>query len=131
MERAFEPQVFGTTKHIILEGFQGGDLAPVFVLKPEPLVVAEGESAKFCCRLVGSPRPLVKWFINGNQVVNGSKYKIRNDGIHQLEIPKTGEWDKGEVEVCARNAHGETKYSTTLDVRQRNDDYRSLLKNSP
>lgn len=93
--------------------------------------MAEGDCAKFCCRLIGSPKPQVKWFINGNHVVNGSKYKIRSDGVHQLEIPKTSEHDRGTVEVWAKNSLGETKYSTTLEVKSRNGDYRALLRNSP
>ncbi|XP_054159743.1 kettin homolog [Oppia nitens] len=114
-----------------VDGYTEGDLAPVFVLKPEPLEVAEGENAKFSCRLIGNPKPLVRWYINDIQAVNGSKYKIKNDGIHQLEIPKTSESESGIVEVRAMNSIGEAKYNTTLEVRPRSDVYRAMLKNSP
>jgi len=104
---------------------------PEFVLRPEPLVVLEGECAKFCCRLVGFPKPRIIWVINGNTVVQGSRYKLRYDGMHHLEIPKSRQYDKGKVEVYAKNAVGETYAFTTLDVRPKNDDYRAVLKHSP
>lgn len=104
---------------------------PVFVLSPEPQVVIEGDVAKFCCRLIGFPKPRVIWVINGNTVVQGSRYKLRYDGMHHLEIPKTRQYDLGKVEVYAKNTVGEAYSSTTLEVRPRHDDYRTVLKHSP
>lgn len=46
--------------------------APVFVTKPEMITVSEGESARFCCRVTGYPRPRVIWVINNATVVNVS-----------------------------------------------------------
>lgn len=46
--------------------------APVFVSKPEPSTVEEGEMARFCCRVTGHPKPRVMWLVNGNTVVNVS-----------------------------------------------------------
>lgn len=46
--------------------------APVFVSKPEPVEVEEGEWARFCARVTGHPRPRVMWLINGHTVVNVS-----------------------------------------------------------
>ena len=45
---------------------------PVFVSKPEPCVVEEGDCARFCCRVNGYPRPRVMWVINGHNAVNVS-----------------------------------------------------------
>ena len=106
-------------------------IAPEFVLKPEPLVVLEGDCAKFCCRLIGKPKPRVLWSINGNTIVDGSRYKLRYDGMYHLEIPKTRQYDKGVVEVYAKNGVGEAYCSTNLDVKPKNDDYRAVLKHSP
>ncbi|CAG2164046.1 unnamed protein product [Oppiella nova] len=106
-------------------------MAPSFVLKPEPLVVLEGDCAKFCCRLIGNPKPRVLWSIGGNTVVHGSRYKLRYDGMHHLEIPKARQYDKGILEVYAKNAVGEAYCSTTIDVKPKNDDYRAVLKHSP
>lgn len=48
--------------------------APLFVQKPEPQVVTEGDWAKFQCRVVGHPKPRLIWVLNGNTVVNVSRY---------------------------------------------------------
>lgn len=106
-------------------------MAPEFVLKPEPLEILEGDCAKFCVRLIGKPKPRVLWSINGNVIPDGTRYKLRFDGLYHLEIPKIKLSDKGVVEVYAKNAVGEAYCSTTLDVYPRTDDYRTVLKHSP
>lgn len=37
-------------------------------MKPEPQVVTEGEWAKFCCRVIGNPRPRLMWILNGRTI---------------------------------------------------------------
>lgn len=37
-------------------------------MKPEPQVVTEGEWAKFCCRVIGNPRPRLMWIMNGRTI---------------------------------------------------------------
>nr|XP_036671085.1 titin isoform X4 [Drosophila suzukii] len=104
---------------------------PVFVSKLEPQTVEEGDSARFCVRVTGHPRPRVMWLINGHTVVHGSRYKLTNDGMFHLDVPKTRQYDTGKVEVIARNSVGESIASTELKVVARSDDYRNVLKNSP
>lgn len=105
--------------------------APLFVSKPEPCTVEEGEWARFCCRVTGHPRPRVMWLINGHTVVNGSRYRLTYDGMYHLDIPKTRQYDTGKVEVIARSSVGEAIAETELKVIPRHDDYRGVLKNSP
>ena len=45
----------------------------MFVMKPEPQVVNEGDWAKFQCRVIGHPKPRLIWVLNGNTVVNVSE----------------------------------------------------------
>ncbi|GIY11090.1 titin, partial [Caerostris extrusa] len=104
---------------------------PMFVMKPEPQVVTEGDWAKFCARVIGNPRPRLMWILNGNTIGPGSRYKLTYDGIYHLDIPKSRQYDQGKVEVFARNGLGEAYCWTTLEVRPRHDDYRVVLKNSP
>lgn len=59
------------------------------------------------------------------------RYKLTYDGMWHLDIPKTRQYDNGEVEVIARNSSGEARIKTTLTVASRHDDYRGVLKNSP
>jgi len=106
-------------------------MVPMFVMKPEPQSILEGEWAKFGCRVIGYPRPKVIWVLNGNTIVNGSRYKLSYDGIYHLDIPKSRQYDAGKVEVYARNLLGQAYCCTTLDVKPRNADYRAVLKNSP
>ncbi|KAI1293738.1 Titin [Halotydeus destructor] len=106
-------------------------MAPIIVMAPEPYECAEGDVAKFCCRVIGYPRPRVMWVLNGNTCVNGTRYKLNYDGIYHLEVPKTRPYDSGKVEVYVRNIVGEAYCWTTLKVHSRNDDYRLVLKNSP
>lgn len=51
--------------------------------------------------------------------------------MYHLDIPKTRQYDHGKVEVIARSSVGEAHTETTLTVKQRSDDYRGVLKNSP
>jgi len=51
--------------------------------------------------------------------------------MYHLDIPKTRQYDHGKVEVIARSSVGETRTETTITVKQRSDDYRGVLKNSP
>lgn len=51
--------------------------------------------------------------------------------MFHLDIPKTRQYDTGKVEVIARNSVGEAIATTELNVVERSDDYRGVLKNSP
>jgi len=103
---------------------------PCFVTKPEIQEVAEGEVARFCCRVTGYPKPRVMWLLNGHTVINGSKHKLVYDGMWHFDIPKCRDIDAGKVEVIARNSCGEAYASTTLTVNPRQDDYRAVLKHN-
>ena len=45
---------------------------PCFMTKPESVVVVEGNTARFCCRVTGFPKPRVMWLINGQTIINVS-----------------------------------------------------------
>lgn len=62
--------------------------APVFVSKPEPCTVQEGDCARFCCRVTGYPRPRVVWLINDHTVVNvsGTIYDSLNFSLIFVKI---------------------------------------------
>merc|ERR1719471_874590 len=103
---------------------------PCFVTKPEIQEVAEGEVARFCCRVTGYPKPRVMWLLNGHTVINGSKHKLVYDGMWHFDIPKCRDIDAGKVEVIARNSVGEAYATCTLTVTPRQDDYRSVLRHN-
>merc|ERR1712180_18289 len=103
---------------------------PCFVTKPEEVSTTEGGSARFCCRVTGYPKPRVMWLINGHTVINGSRHKLIYDGMWHLDIPKCQDRDGGKIEVIARNQCGEAYATTTLTVKRRKDDYRSVLRHN-
>ena len=45
---------------------------PCFVTKPEPQEACVGDTARFCCRVTGYPKPRVMWLLNGHTVINVS-----------------------------------------------------------
>jgi hypothetical protein len=51
--------------------------------------------------------------------------------MYHFDIPKTRQYDTGKIEVIARNSTGESLATTELQVVERHDDYRGVLKNSP
>merc|ERR1739844_480199 len=103
---------------------------PTFVTKPEPQTSCEGDTARFCCRVTGYPKPRVMWLLNGHTVINGSKHKLVYDGMWHFDIPKCRDIDAGKVEVIARNSCGEAYATTTLTVTPREDDFRSVLRHN-
>ncbi|XP_074662091.1 titin-like isoform X2 [Tubulanus polymorphus] len=104
---------------------------PAIDLKPEPVVVDEGEPAKFLVKVSGHPRPRVVWWINGSIIASGTRFKLSYDGMmHYLEIPKCREYDAGQIRVTAKNKSGEAFASTDLEVQSK-EDWRSRLKRTP
>lgn len=51
--------------------------------------------------------------------------------MYHFDIPKTRQYDNGKIEVIARSSVGEALATTELNVVDRTDDYRGVLKNSP
>lgn len=45
------------------------NLPPAFDLKPEPIQVEEGETAKFMAKVSGHPRPRLTWWVNGSMII--------------------------------------------------------------
>uniref|UniRef100_A0A915PRJ2 Ig-like domain-containing protein n=1 Tax=Setaria digitata TaxID=48799 RepID=A0A915PRJ2_9BILA len=95
--------------------------APRFTIKPMNIQAVENEPARFECAVIGNPKPKVIWYINGNQAIHGSRYKLHYDGIHYLTISKTKISDAGEILAIAKNSEGEVLASAMLDVYQTKD----------
>jgi hypothetical protein len=117
------------TAHELIE-IETERFKPCFVTKPEQQITCEGDTARFCCRVTGFPKPRVMWLLNGHTVINGSKHKLVYDGMWHFDIPKCRDLDAGKVEVIARNSCGEAYSTTTLTVTPRQDDFRSILKHN-
>ena len=57
---------------------------PCFVTKPEAQTTCEGDTARFCCRVTGYPKPRVMWLLNGHTVINVSIIYYSNLSSWQL-----------------------------------------------
>ncbi|KAM3716725.1 Kettin [Dirofilaria immitis] len=95
--------------------------APRFTIKPMNIQAVENEPARFECAVLGNPKPKVIWYINGNQAIHGSRYKLHYDGMYYLTISKTKISDAGEILAIAKNSEGEVLASAMLDVYQTKD----------
>ena len=49
---------------------------PVFVKLLSDLLVAEGEVSLFDCVITGEPKPEVKWYLNGDEIVQIDRIKV-------------------------------------------------------
>ncbi|XP_063712266.1 myosin light chain kinase, smooth muscle-like [Symsagittifera roscoffensis] len=92
---------------------------PVIVQNPEEEVteVGEGQTAKFMCRVGGSPAPAVFWYRNEQLIKQSNRMKVWYDGIHRLEILKVKPTDSGLITLIARNHYGEARFDTNLVVK--------------
>lgn len=89
--------------------------APAFLLRPEPVELVEGDTAKLLTKVSGSPRPRVLWYHKGQLLVSGARIRVSYDGMmHYLEVSKCREYDSGEVRIVARNPAGEAECLSSI-----------------
>ena len=83
--------------------------APKIVKKlPETIVSQDKQMVKFEVKVVGSPRPDVKWFKQGEEVFQSDEFQIENteDGTSILVINEIYPDDTGEIKFEAFNEVG-------------------------
>ncbi|VDK45179.1 unnamed protein product [Anisakis simplex] len=102
--------------------------APQFTIRPRNTQAIENEPARFECAVVANPKAKVIWYINGNQAIQGHRYKLHYDGVYYLTISNTRISDAGEIVVIAKNSEGEMMASAILDVFQKKDFRQLKLK---
>ena len=105
--------------------------APAFLLRPEPVELVEGETAKLLTKVCGTPRPRVLWYHKGQLLVSGARIRVSYDGMmHYLELSRCREYDSGEVRIVARNPAGEVECLSSVKVFPR-EDWRARLRRVP
>ncbi|KRZ38331.1 Muscle M-line assembly protein unc-89 [Trichinella pseudospiralis] len=93
--------------------------APEFVAVLEIQKAAEGATASFSCKVVGEPKPVVRWFKDGNEILESEHFKISScsDGTQML-IVKSVKLEDCAVYSCeAVNVCGKSSTKTTLEVQ--------------
>ncbi|XP_059559238.1 striated muscle preferentially expressed protein kinase isoform X3 [Myotis daubentonii] len=94
-------------------------LAPLFTRLLEDLEVLEGRTARFDCKISGTPPPSVTWTHFGRAVEESENLRLRQDGgLHSLHIAHVGSEDEGLYAVSATNTHGQAHCSAQLYVEE-------------
>ncbi|XP_008330695.1 roundabout homolog 1 isoform X3 [Cynoglossus semilaevis] len=88
---------------------------PVFMLKPENVLVRMGESAQFYCQAKGDPPPSVNWSREQGSLPNG-RYLVNPDQTLQIHYVTTE--DAGKYICTAANDIGEVTVSAQLLVEE-------------
>ncbi|XP_071443881.1 protein Obscurin isoform X2 [Hetaerina americana] len=98
---------------------------PYFQSFLQPVSVVEGFPAKLEIKVLGHPKPTLKWTHNGKEIVpDGERIRINEmpDGTVCLLLDKTQPGDAGEYAVIASNEKGDTTSKAKLDVAGKDRD---------
>ncbi|XP_077997326.1 protein Obscurin-like [Glandiceps talaboti] len=98
------------------------DVLPEFTKKMKNLEVIEGGSAKFECKVTGTPLPDIAWYKDGHQLsVYGGHHQFCMDdsGTCTMVIPQTTTQDKGEYTCTASNFVGKVSSNAHLAVKEK------------
>ncbi|XP_053676585.1 obscurin [Anopheles nili] len=90
---------------------------PQFVSELMNVNIVEGFPVKLGVKVIGYPKPEVKWTHNGT-LVTGDRFKIveESEGYVTLALDKTVGTDCGEYQAIATNEHGETVSAATVTI---------------
>uniref|UniRef100_A0A3Q2DHI9 Ig-like domain-containing protein n=1 Tax=Cyprinodon variegatus TaxID=28743 RepID=A0A3Q2DHI9_CYPVA len=92
-------------------------LRPMFKRLLANIECKEGQNIRFEIRVSAKPEPEIKWFHNGKEIHQSSKYFMTNiSGVLTLQINNCVTEDSGTYRVICKNAKGETSDYATLDV---------------
>lgn len=93
--------------------------APHFKEEIRNLNVKFRGHATFVCKVTGHPKPVVKWFRQGKEIMpDGEKVKVQEfkGGYHQLVITNVTDDDATVYQVRATNQGGSISGTASLDV---------------
>ena len=92
---------------------------PYFVTAVEPVKVMDGEKARFCALVAGSPKPEVSWLHDGRPVTENPDFHLtynKQTGSVGLEILEVFPQDAGLYECIANNMYGTASVCARLTV---------------
>ncbi|XP_042558874.1 striated muscle preferentially expressed protein kinase isoform X2 [Clupea harengus] len=92
---------------------------PLFTRKLDVLEVIEGRTARFDCKVSGSPPPEVTWSHLEHPLQESDNIRIlKEGGRHSLIITQVTQEDEGFYSVTAHNIHGDTESTAELYVQE-------------
>lgn len=89
-------------------------LAPEITEAPKDTEAVDNQNITMICKVLGAPKPNVKWIHNGKELTGG-RYTILENG--DLFISKIQFDDRGNYTCYAENKLGSTKASARLDIK--------------
>ena len=93
--------------------------APAFKEELRSMSVKYKSNATFVCKIIGQPKPVIKWFKRGKEIQSdGKKLKVQEfkGGYYQLVIADTEEDDSTIYQIRATNQGGSISSTVSLDV---------------
>ncbi|XP_066148180.1 obscurin-like [Euwallacea fornicatus] len=83
------------------------------------LELSQDQTVTLRAKVVAEPKPVIKWFRNGTQLVGGRRLHIDDeDGFYFLKIRGTVIQDAGVYTFRAENAHGVVEDKVRIDVKK-------------
>ncbi|KAJ8936476.1 hypothetical protein NQ314_012339 [Rhamnusium bicolor] len=89
-------------------------LAPEITEAPRDTQAVDNQNINMTCRVLGAPKPNVKWIHNGKELTGG-RYQIQANG--DLLINTVQFDDRGNYTCYAENKLGNTSVNAKLDVK--------------
>ena len=104
---------------------------PTFIEPLKDLMVLTRDSARFECRVDGTPAPSVKWNKDWRPISETARVKLkhRSPDHWSLSIDNAKYMDSGQYEVLAENLAGKVYCSAKLTVEGKCELVSSELKN--
>ncbi|XP_060630871.2 myosin light chain kinase, smooth muscle isoform X2 [Anolis sagrei] len=95
-----------------------GECPPKFATKPNRVILREGQTGKFSCKITGRPQPQVTWFKGEIQVQKKDRFNMfEKAGIQFLEIQNAQLADAGTYTCTVMNSAGKVSMSAELMVQ--------------
>uniref|UniRef100_A0A3P8T7Y8 Striated muscle enriched protein kinase a n=1 Tax=Amphiprion percula TaxID=161767 RepID=A0A3P8T7Y8_AMPPE len=92
---------------------------PLFTRKLDVLEVIEGRTARFDCKVSGSPAPRVTWMHFETQVEESDNVRILQEGgRHSLVITHVSSDTEGFYTAVAHNVHGKSECTAELYMQE-------------
>ncbi|XP_076362329.1 protein Obscurin-like isoform X2 [Tachypleus tridentatus] len=95
---------------------------PVFIQKLEDVQINEGEAVSFRVKVMGKPKPSLKWFHNDTEVtIDGKHYKTKEEAsdTFTLIIDKSTRNDIGQFSCEASNTYGKDTSCGKLCIKSK------------
>ncbi|XP_050313304.1 neuroglian isoform X2 [Anthonomus grandis grandis] len=89
-------------------------LSPEITEAPRDTDVVDNQSINLTCKVMGAPKPTIKWIHNG-QELTGGRFKVQDSGDLLINDIQFG--DRGNYTCFAKNKHGQTSASAKLEVK--------------